>query len=190
MDVPAEMLQNKDFVGGGGVGGEGEMKEEPGFDDSEYGPDSESGGAEPGRQRAKKRKGGKNDGDGDFVPPQHEISGDGSFDFGDDNGTEGNGHNNGSGGGRAAAGGATGTARAGTTSIGPQVRSIYGLAVCSSLLHACLNAVGNAIETPQPPQKTTKGQPTVPTSQRITRTAGGAGRRSSTRETPTPPSSS
>ena len=101
MDVPAEMLQNKDFVGGGGVGsvgGEGEMKEEPGFDDSEYGPDSESGGAEPGRQRAKKRKGGKNDGDGDFVPPQHEISGDGSFDFGDDNGTEGNGHNNGGGG--------------------------------------------------------------------------------------------
>ena len=44
------------------------------------------------------RKGTKNDGDGDFVPPQHEISGDGSFDFGDDNGTEGNGHNNGGGG--------------------------------------------------------------------------------------------
>jgi len=38
--------------------------------------------------------------DGEFVPPQHEISGDGSFDFGDDNG-EGNGLNNGSrGGGR------------------------------------------------------------------------------------------
>ena len=35
--------------------------------------------------------------DGEFVPPQHEISGDGSFDFGDDNG-EGNGHDNGRGG--------------------------------------------------------------------------------------------
>ena len=41
------------------------------------------------------RKNPKND--GEFVPPQHEISGDGSFDFGDDNGTEGNGHNNGGG---------------------------------------------------------------------------------------------
>ena len=40
------------------------------------------------------RKNPKND--GEFVPPQHEISGDGSFDFGDDNG-EGNGHNNGRG---------------------------------------------------------------------------------------------
>ena len=45
------------------------------------------------------RKNPKDDG-GEFVPPQHEISGDGSFDFGDDNG-EGNGLNNGSrGGGR------------------------------------------------------------------------------------------
>ena len=44
------------------------------------------------------RKNPKEDGGGEFVPPQHEISGDGSFDFGDDNG-EGNGLNNGSRGG-------------------------------------------------------------------------------------------
>ena len=54
MDVPAGMYENKevDGSGGGGVAGEGEMKEEPDFD-SEFGPDSESG-ADPGRQRAKK----------------------------------------------------------------------------------------------------------------------------------------
>ena len=53
MDGPAGMYENKEVAGSGGGVGEGEMKEEPDFDDSEYGPDSESG-VEPGRQRAKK----------------------------------------------------------------------------------------------------------------------------------------